>query len=160
MPSLDVVSEVDFHELANAVDQANREISTRFDLKNTSAKFELKDTQVKVIADGKMHVKQLVDMLRVKLIKRGIDPQCMEIGDIKANGKLVYQEVVIREGIEQSLAKKISKLIKDSKLKVQASIQGDKLRVTGKKRDDLQAVMRLIKESELEWPMQFNNFRD
>jgi len=160
MPSFDIVSEMDGHELANAVDQANREISTRFDLKDTCAKFELKDKIVKITAEGDFHAKQLRDILRGKLVKRNIDANCMDFQALDIRGKIAHQDIVIREGIEQALAKKIVKLIKDSKMKVQTSIQGDKLRVTGKKRDDLQSVMALVKGAELEWPLQFNNFRD
>ncbi len=160
MPSFDIVSEIDSHELVNAVDQANREVSTRFDLKGTAAKFELEDKLVKVLADGPFQAKQLADILRVKLIKRNIDVNCMDVGEVQSTGKAVSQPIVIREGIEQALAKKIIKMIKDAKLKVQASIQGDKLRVTGKKRDDLQSVIQLLKGAELEWPLQYNNFRD
>lgn len=160
MPSFDIVSEIDSHELSNAVDQANREVSTRFDLKGTAAQFELVDKVVKVHADGPFQAKQLADLLRVKLVKRNIDVNCMDIGEIQASGKTVHQPITIREGIEQALAKKIIKLVKDAKLKVQTSIQGEKLRVTGKKRDDLQAVIQLVKGASLEWPLQYNNFRD
>lgn len=160
MPTFDIVSEVDTHELSNAVDQANREISTRFDFKGTSAKLEQDENNVKIIADGAFQAKQVADVLRVKLIKRSIDVNAMDIGDVQSSGKGVYQLVTIREGIEQAMAKKIIKMIKDAKLKVQTAIQGDKLRVTGKKRDDLQEVIALIKGASLEWPLQFNNFRD
>ena len=160
MPSFDIVSEIDTHELRNAVDQANREIDTRFDLKGTASNFELNNTTVKVTADAPFQAKQLVDIFRLKLIKRGIDAQCMSPDEVKPSGKIVHQDIDIREGIEQALAKKIVKLIKESKIKVQASIQGDKLRVTGKKRDDLQSVMALVKGADLEWPLQYNNFRD
>lgn len=160
MPSFDIVSEIDSHELVNAVDQASREITTRFDLKDTSAKLELTDNTIKVTGDGAFQTKQVIDLLRIKLFKRNIDINSMEIGDVQPSGKIVHQQVTIREGIEQTMAKKIIKLIKEAKLKVQTSIQGDKLRVTGKKRDDLQSVMALIKGASLEWPLQFNNFRD
>ncbi|WP_444997799.1 YajQ family cyclic di-GMP-binding protein [Aliikangiella sp. IMCC44359] len=160
MPSFDIVSEIDTHELSNAVDQANREISTRFDLKGSSSNFELDNKVVKVTADAGFQAKQLVDILRIKLVKRNIDAQSMDIGDVVPSGKIVHQNVVIREGIEQALAKKIVKLIKEAKFKVQTSIQGDKLRVTGKKRDELQSVMQMLKQSDLEWPLQYNNFRD
>jgi hypothetical protein len=160
MPSFDVVSEVDKHELQNAVDQANREIDTRFDLKGTSAAFKLDKDSVEITADADFQARQLVDILRNKLVKRGIDPNCMDIMEVKPHGKQVLQEVKIRQGIEQPLAKKIVKLLKDSKLKVQTQIQGEKLRVTGKKRDDLQQAIALIKGEELGWPLQFNNFRD
>jgi cyclic-di-GMP-binding protein len=160
MPSFDIVSEIDSHELVNAVDQANREIDTRFDLKGSSAKYELNDKVVKITADADFQATQLRDILRVKLVKRNIDIQCLDAQKVVPSGKIVHQDVVIREGIEQSLAKQIVKLIKDAKLKVQTSIQGDKLRVTGKKRDDLQSVIQLLKNSDLEWPLQYNNFRD
>jgi len=160
MPSFDIVSEIDNHELANAVDQANREIATRFDLKGTSAKIELDNKTVKLTADGRFQAKQLADIFRVKLVKRNIDVNCMDMEEAQPSGKIVHQNILIREGIEQALAKKIIKMIKDAKLKVQTSIQGDKLRVTGKKRDDLQSVISLVKEGALEWPLQYNNFRD
>ncbi len=160
MPSFDIVSEVDTHELANAIDQANREIGTRFDFKGSTAKIEQDENKIKVIADGSFQATQVIDVLRIKLIKRNIDINSMEIDEVQSSGKGVYQNITIREGIEQDIAKKIIKMIKDAKLKVQTSIQGDKLRVTGKKRDDLQDVMALIRSSSLEWPFQFNNFRD
>ena len=160
MPSFDIVSEIDGHELQNAVNQASREISTRFDLKDTPAKLELNDKVVKVTGEGDFQTKQVIDILRTKIIKRGLDANCMDVGDPDITGKICRQEVVIREGIEQSLAKKIVKQIKESKLKVQAAIQGDKVRVTGKKRDDLQDAIAQIKEGSFEWPLQFNNFRD
>jgi len=160
MPSFDIVSEVDTHELRNAVDQANREINTRFDLKGSSAKCELDQKQVKLTADAEFQVNQLKDILIAKLIKRSIDPKCADIGEVQPYGKVVHLMVGIREGLEQSLSKKIIKLIKAAKLKVQTSIQGEKLRVTGKKRDDLQQAIALIKAESLEWPLQYNNFRD
>jgi len=160
MPSFDIVSELDKHELSNAVDQTIREISTRFDLKDTPAKLELIDKTVKITGEGAFQARQVIDILRTKLIKRNIDVNCMEVAEPQASGKIVHQDVVIREGIEQTLAKKIIKLIKDQKLKVQASIQGDKVRVTGKKRDDLQTAIAAIKQEAFEWPLQFNNFRD
>ncbi len=160
MPSFDIVSEVDIHELRNAVDQANREINVRFDLKGTSANFELEQKQVKITADAEFQANQLKDILVSKLIKRSIDPKCADVGDVQAYGKVVHLLIGVREGLEQSLSKKITKLIKSAKLKVQTAIQGDKLRVTGKKRDDLQQAIALIKEESLEWPLQFNNFRD
>ncbi len=160
MPSFDIVSEVDFHELRNAVDQSNREISNRFDLKGSSAKFELEQKRVKITADAEFQAHQLKDILITKLIKRSIDPKCADIGEAQPYGKVVHLTVEIREGIEQTLAKKIIKLVKNNKLKVQTAIQGEKLRVTGKKRDDLQQVITLVKQEPLEWSLQFNNFRD
>ncbi|TQV86889.1 YajQ family cyclic di-GMP-binding protein [Aliikangiella coralliicola] len=160
MPSFDIVSEIDSHELRNAVDQAIRELSTRFDLKGTSSNYELDNKVVKITADADFQARQLVDILRTKMVKRNIDAKCMDLGPVQPSGKIVHQSITVREGIEQALAKKIVKMIKDAKLKVQASIQGDKVRVTGKKRDDLQTAISLIKEESLEWPLQFNNFRD
>jgi len=160
MPSFDIVSEVDQHELRNAVDQANREINTRFDLKGTSAEFTLDQKQIKITADAEFQANQLRDILIAKLIKRGIDPKCADVGEVQAYGKVVHLVAAIREGIEQSLAKKVIKMIKNEKIKVQTAIQGDKLRVTGKKRDDLQQVIALVKAESLDWPLQFNNFRD
>ncbi|MBV1910745.1 MAG: YajQ family cyclic di-GMP-binding protein [Kangiellaceae bacterium] len=160
MPSFDIVSEVNIHELSNAVDQANREIDIRFDLKGSSAKFELEQKQVKITADAEFQANQLKDILVAKLIKRSIDPKCADVGDIQGYGKVVHLMVGIREGLEQSLSKKIIKMIKAEKLKVQTAIQGEKLRVTGKKRDDLQQAIALIKAESLEWPLQFSNFRD
>ncbi|WP_196141077.1 YajQ family cyclic di-GMP-binding protein [Aliikangiella sp. G2MR2-5] len=160
MPSFDIVSEIDKHELSNAVDQSNREISTRFDLKGTPAKLELADLTVTVTGEGEFQAKQVIDIFRNKLVKRGLDPNCMDVAEADITGKIAKQSIIIREGIEQALAKKVVKCIKDSKMKVQASIQGDKVRVTGKKRDDLQSAIAVIKEAEFEWPLQFNNFRD
>ena len=160
MPSFDIVSEIDLHELRNAVDQANREINNRFDLKGTSAKFELDQKQVKITADSEFQANQLKDILITKLIKRSIDPKCADIGEIQPFGKVVHLMVGIREGLEQDLSRKIIKLIKTEKLKVQTAIQGEKLRVIGKKRDVLQDVIALIKQESLEWPLQYNNFRD
>ena len=160
MPSFDVVSEVELHELSNAVDQANREVSTRFDFNGTSAKFELKDLEVTLTGDADFQLKQLSDILESKLIKRKIDIKCLEYGDLQAAGKGVHQVAVIRQGLDSALCKKVVKLIKDKKLKVQAAIQGEKVRVTGKKRDDLQKAMALLREESLDMPLQFNNFRD
>jgi uncharacterized protein YajQ (UPF0234 family) len=160
MPSFDVVSEIDNHELRNAVDQANREVTTRFDLKGSSAKFELEQKQVKITADSEFHANQLKDILISKLIKRSIDPKCADVGEVQPYGKVVHLIVGIREGLEQDLSKKIIKILKTAKLKVQASIQGEKLRINGKKRDDLQQTIALIKSESLEWPLQYNNFRD
>jgi uncharacterized protein YajQ (UPF0234 family) len=160
MPTFDVVSEVDTHELRNAVDQANREINNRFDLKGSSAKFELDQKHVKITADAEFQANQLKDILIEKLIKRSIDPKCADIGEVQAYGKVVHLTVGIREGIEAALARKVVKIIKASKLKVQTAIQGEKLRITGKKRDILQQTIALIKSEALDWPLQFNNFRD
>ena len=160
MPSFDVVSEVDFHEVTNAVDQANRELKTRFDFRGVDAKFERKEDVVRITAEADIQLDQMIDILRAKLVKRSIDPKVMDIGDQEHVGKLLHKNIKIQEGVESLLAKKIVKLIKDKKMKVQAAIQGEKVRVTGKKRDDLQQVMSMLKEEDIETPLQYNNFRD
>ncbi len=160
MPSFDVVSEVDFHEVTNAVDQANREIETRFDFRGVDAKFERKEDVVRITAEADIQLDQMIDILRAKLVKRSIDPRVMDIGDQEHVGKLLHKNIKIQEGIESLLAKKVVKMIKDKKMKVQAAIQGEKVRVTGKKRDDLQQVMSMLKEEEIDTPLQYNNFRD
>jgi hypothetical protein len=160
MPSFDVVSEVDIHEVANAIDQANREVAKRFDLKGSGSRCELVDTDVTLISGADFQLKQLVDIVETKLVKRNVDTKCLEYGDVQPSGKEVTQLLKIRQGLDSVLCKKIVKLIKDKKLKVQAAIQGDKVRVTGKKRDDLQNVMAILREESLDMPLQFNNFRD
>ncbi|AQZ96594.1 YajQ family cyclic di-GMP-binding protein [Halopseudomonas phragmitis] len=161
MPSFDVVSELDKHEVTNAVDNAVKELDRRYDLRGKgSFEFKDKDLLVQLTAEADFQLGQMLEILQMSLIKRKIDIQCLEIKDAYASGKLVKQEVVLREGIDKELAKKIVALIKDSKLKVQAAIQGDQVRVTGKKRDDLQDVMALLRGAKLEMPLQFNNFRD
>ncbi|MBL6691578.1 MAG: YajQ family cyclic di-GMP-binding protein [Pseudomonadales bacterium] len=160
MPSFDVVSEVDFHEVTNAVDQANRELQTRFDFRGVEAKFVRNEDVIRVTAEAEIQLDQMVDILREKLVKRSIDPKVMDIGDQEHIGKLLHKNIKIQQGVESLLAKKIVKMIKDRKMKVQSAIQGDKVRVTGKKRDDLQQVISMLKEEELEVPLQFNNFRD
>jgi uncharacterized protein YajQ (UPF0234 family) len=160
MPSFDVVSEVNFHEVTNAVDQSNREIQTRFDFRGVDAKFERKEDVVRITAEADIQLDQMIDILRAKLVKRSIDPRVMDIGDQEHVGKLLHKNIKIKEGIESLLAKKVVKMIKDKKMKVQAAIQGEKVRVTGKKRDDLQQVMSMLKEEEIDTPLQYNNFRD
>jgi uncharacterized protein YajQ (UPF0234 family) len=160
MPSFDVVSEVDFHEVTNAVDQANRELQTRFDFRGVDAKFERKEDVVRITAEADIQLDQMIDILRTKLVKRSIDPKVMDIGEQEHVGKLLHKNIKIQEGIESLLAKKVVKMIKDKKMKVQAAIQGDKVRVTGKKRDDLQQVMSMLKEEDIDTPLQYNNFRD
>ncbi|MDL5367737.1 YajQ family cyclic di-GMP-binding protein [Xanthomonas sp. NCPPB 2654] len=160
MPSFDVVSEIDKHELTNAIDQANRELSTRFDFKGVEASFELDDQVITQAAPSDFQVKQMTDILRARLIARGIDVRCLEFGDVETNLAGARQKVTVKQGIEQKLAKKIVAAIKDAKLKVEAQINGDKLRISGKKRDDLQDVMALLKKSDFELPLQFENFRD
>jgi len=160
MPSFDVVSEVDMHEVTNAVDQANREVSTRFDFKGSGARYERADEVITMIAPSEFQLQQMLDILQTRLARRGVDIACLEIGEPQASGKEVRQTVTIRQGLDAPLAKQIVKLIKDSKLKVQAAIQGEKVRVSGKKRDDLQKVIALLKEADIEMPLQYNNFRD
>ena len=160
MPSLDIVSEVNLDEVRNATENASRELDTRFDFRGVEASFEFKKESVTVKAEGDFQVRQMLDMLRGQLAKRQIDAKAMTIGNFDHSGKTFTQQVTFKVGIEQPVAKKLVKLIKDSKIKVQASIQGEKLRVTGKKRDDLQMVMKLVRESELEQTFQFNNFKD
>ncbi len=160
MPSFDVVSEIDAHEAANAVDQANRELSQRFDFKDTGARFELAELTVTMQAEVEFQLKQMLDILKIRLAKRGIDVACLEVKDPLTNLAAARQEVVLKHGIDQEVGKKVTRLIKDSKLKVQASIQGDKLRISGKQRDDLQSAMQFLRGAKIEVPLQFNNFRD
>ncbi len=160
MPSFDVVSEVDLHEVNNAIDQANREVSTRFDFKGVDAKYTLEESKVTLTAEMDFQCQQMLDILKNKLVKREIDVACLEIGNVIMSGKQAKQIVTLRQGIETTLAKKLIKLIKDAKLKVQTAIQGEKVRVTGKKRDDLQEVIALLREADIDLPLQFDNFRD
>ena len=160
MPSFDVVSEVDHHELSNAVDQANREVTTRFDFKGTGSNFELNENVITMNTESEFQLQQMYDILCNKLVKRGIDIICLESADPVIQMKTATQAVTVREGIETVDAKKMVKAIKEKKMKVQASIQGEQLRVTGKKRDDLQAVIALLKDGDYGLPLQFKNFRD
>jgi len=160
MPSFDVVSEIDHHELANAVDQANREVTTRFDFKGTDSSYELSGTVITMKTESDFQLDQMVDILYSKLTKRGIDLDAVEPGESVIMAKTASRPVTVREGIETELGKKIVKEIKGAKIKVQAAIQGDQVRVTGKKRDDLQQTIALLKGIELGLPLQFKNFRD
>ena len=160
MPSFDIVSELDWHEVTNAVDQANREIGTRYDFKGVNASYELKDKSILMEAQAEFQLQQMLDVLRTKLVGRKIDVRCLDVKDPETANMRARQEVVLRQGLDQALCKKITKLIKDQKMKVQTQVQGEQVRVTGKKRDDLQAVMALLREADLELPLQFNNFRD
>jgi uncharacterized protein YajQ (UPF0234 family) len=160
MPSFDIVSEVNQHELTNAVDQANRELTTRFDFKGVDAKFVLDDQAISQSAPSDFQLKQMEDILRARLIARGIDVRCLEFGEVETNLAGARQKVTVKQGIERDLAKKIQAALKDAKLKVDSQINGDKLRVSGKKRDDLQAAMALLKAGNYERPLQFDNFRD
>lgn len=160
MPSFDVVSEFDMHEVTNAVDQAGREVQTRFDFKGKLAKFEREDNVVTLIGESDFHLRQMLDILQGKLAKRKVDLTCLEVGEPQPSGKGARQVVTLRHGIDGPLAKEIVKAIKDAKMKVQAAIQGDKVRVSGKKKDDLQRVIGLLKEGSWGLPLQFQNYRD
>lgn len=160
MPSFDVVSEVDHHELKNAVDQANREVATRFDFKGTDSQFELTDQVITMKTESEFQLQQMYDILCNKMVKRGIDIVCLEKSEADIQAKTATQTVKVNEGIDSNTAKKLVKLIKQSKTRVQAAIQGEQLRVTGKNRDDLQAAIALLKDSDAEIPLQFKNFRD
>lgn len=160
MPSFDIVSEVDHHELTNAIDQANREIGTRYDFKGSDARIEQSENQLTLSTESEFQIKQMTPILKEKMSKRGIDVSCLEFSDVVEMNKRARQQVLVREGLDKDLARKIVKLIKESKLKVQSAIQGEQVRVNGKKRDDLQQVMQLLKAANLGIPLQFNNFRD
>jgi uncharacterized protein YajQ (UPF0234 family) len=161
MPSFDTVCEPNLVEVKNAVDQVAKEVGTRFDFKGTSAGIELKDKEITLFGDADFQLAQVEDILRNKLSKRSVDVRFLDIGDVqKIGGDKVKQVIKVRNGIESDQSKKIQKLIKDSKLKVQASIQGDAVRVTGAKRDDLQAAMALLRKDITDIPLSFNNFRD
>ena len=160
MPSFDIVSEVDAHELQNAIDHANREIGNRFDFKGSSAKITLNDAVLTLDADGDFQIRQMQPILYQKLSARKIDVGCLEEGDIVEVGKGARQISTVRQGVDKDLARKIVKMIKDTRLKVQAAVQGEQVRVTGKKRDDLQQVMRMLKDADLGLPLQYQNFRD
>ena len=160
MPPFDTVSELDLHEVTNAIDQAKRELGNRWDFKNVQADITVEGERVTFSAEQDFQLDQLIEMLKMAFAKRGLDVRSLaESGDSKA-GKLVKRSYDIRQGIDKDTARKLVKMVKESKLKVQVAIQGDKVRVTGKKRDDLQDVMRLFKESDIEIPLQYNNFRD
>lgn len=160
MPSFDIVSQVDKHELTNAVDQANRELNNRFDFKGSDARFERSDYVVTQFAPSDFQLRQMLDILRGRLIARGIDIRCLEVADPEINLAGARQQITIQQGIEQALAKQIVSAIKAAKLKVETQINGDKLRVSAKKRDDLQTAIALLRKTELELPLQFENFRD
>ncbi len=161
MPSFDVVSEADMIEVKNAVEQSNKEITTRFDFKGSSAKVEQKDTELTAFADADFQLQQVRDVLTNKLSKRKVDVRFLDMGKIeKIGGDKVKQVIKVKNGIETEDAKKIVKVIKESKMKVQASIQGESVRVTGAKRDDLQAAMAMLRKDVPDMPLEFNNFRD
>jgi hypothetical protein len=161
MPSFDIVSEVDMHEVNNAIGQANREVDTRFDFKGIDAKFAvIEESEVMVSAEVDFQIRQMLEILRAKLVKRGVDIKSLVEGEVETTGQKAVMRVKIQQGIDSEIARKIVKKVKETKIKVQTAIQGDKLRVSGKKRDDLQNVMSVLKESNLGIPLQYNNFRD
>ncbi len=160
MPSFDVVSEVDMHEVTNAVDQANREVRTRFDFKGTDSNFSREDAAITLKSESEFQLKQMLDMLQGKLSKRGIDIACLAIAEPELVGKEARQVVTIREGLETELCRRIVKMVKESKLRVQGAIQGNKVRVTGKKRDDLQQIIASLGDAKFDMPLQYVNFRD
>lgn len=160
MPSFDVVSEIDTHELTNAVDQAIRELGQRFDFKGTDASFELQEWTVTLTAPADFQLKQMLEILKLKLAKRGIDVACLEVKDPEINLARAKQLAILKHGIDADAGRKVARLIKDSKLKVQAQIQGEKVRVLGKKRDDLQEAIAFLRKADVGVPLQFNNFRD
>lgn len=160
MPSFDVVSEVDKHELTNAVDQANRELATRFDFKGVNAKFELEEFVVTLSAASAFQLKQMLDILRGRMAARGIDIRCLDVAEPNENLGGAKQKVTVKQGIEQAVSKKLIASLKNAKLKVESQINGQKIRVSGKKRDDLQAAIALLRKSDVDLPLQFENFRD
>jgi len=160
MPSFDVVSEIDMHELSNALDQVNREVSTRYDFKGSDASAEHQDSNIKLEAANEFQLDQMRDILHLKIAKRGIDVAVLDAGKVESSNQRARQTLILKQGVDTVTAKKLVKLIKDSKIKVQASIQGEQVRVTGKKRDDLQSTMQMLRESDIELPLQYNNFRD
>lgn len=160
MPSFDIVSEVDQQEVLNAVDNANRELATRFDFRGVNAEFSLKEKIITMQAEAEFQLQQMLEIFLAKAIKRGLDVRSFKEGDVVHSGKTYSQSLTLQQGIESLMAKKLVKLIKDNKLKVQAAIQGEQVRVTGKKRDDLQEAIALVRATELEQAFQFTNFRD
>lgn len=160
MPSFDVVSEFDAHEASNAVDQANREVNTRFDFKGTGSTYTLEGNVITLKSQSDFQLQQMQDILREKLSRRDIDTGCMQVEEPVVTGSEARQTVILRQGIDSDLARRLVKDVKSAKLKVQAAIQGDKLRITGNKRDDLQAVIAMLKKADVDLPLQYNNFRD
>ena len=160
MPTFDVISEVDLHEATNAIDQANRELGTRYDFRGVQARFSQKEHLIDLEAESEFQLEQMLEMLRTKLAGRKIDIRCLEVKEPEKSGKQIKQQVTLRQGIDKDLARELVKQIKESKLKVQAAIIGDKVRVTGKKRDDLQQAIALLRAADFELPLQFDNFRD
>jgi uncharacterized protein YajQ (UPF0234 family) len=160
MPSFDTVSEVDLHEVSNAVDHANREIGNRYDFKGSSARVVQAEDQLTIQADNEFQLDQVKDILHLKLAKRGVDLASLEEGKLETTINQARQTLRVQQGIPQDIAKRIVKLVKDARLKVQASVQGDKVRVSGKNRDDLQKVIAMLKDAAIDLPLQYSNFRD
>lgn len=161
MPSFDIICETDMQEISNAVNSAHREISTRYDFKDSNSNISLEDNKISILADDDLKLKNVTDILKTHITRRGLDVKCLDFQDPeKSSGNMIKQNVGIVQGIEQDIAKKINKSIKDSKLKIQSSIQGDKLRVNGKKRDDLQSAISIVKEMNIDIPLSYRNFRD
>ena len=160
MPSFDVVSEFDAHEASNAVDQANREVTTRFDFKGTESKYEFENNLITMTSQTDFQLQQMLGILHQKLAKRGIDIACLKAEQTELAGSVARKKIIMRQGLEAALSRELVKKIKSSKIKVQSSIQGEKLRISGKKRDDLQAVIALLKEEDTDLPLQYDNFRD
>lgn len=160
MPSFDIVSEIDTHELQNAIDQTNRELANRFDFKGSNSKVEHEPPMLRLHSASAFQIKQMNEILETKLVKRGIDLRCLQREEVEESGRAATQNITMRQGVDRESARKIVKLIKETKMKVQTSIQGEQLRVSGKKRDDLQAAIALVKKGTPELPLQFANFRD
>ncbi len=160
MPSFDVVSEIDMHELTNAVDQASRELGTRYDFRGVEAEYELKDNVITMKADAEMQIDQMLDLLRNRMAKRKIDISCLKVEELERVGKRASKKLIVQQGVETEIARKIVKHVKELKMKVQIAIQGDELRVTGAKRDDLQQVIANLRQQSFGTPLQFKNFRD
>ncbi|HEA25720.1 MAG TPA: YajQ family cyclic di-GMP-binding protein [Ectothiorhodospiraceae bacterium] len=160
MPSFDVVSEIDQHELTNAVDQTNREVGNRFDFKGSNSRVERGDGVLNIESQSDFQIKQIVDVLHQKMVKRGLDIRSLVEAEVELRGSRAYLTITVNEGIKKDLARKIVKMVKERKMKVQAAIQGEQVRITGKKRDDLQQAIAMLKESDIDQPLQFNNFRD
>jgi cyclic-di-GMP-binding protein len=160
MPSFDIVSQINLHELTNAIDQTNREVSNRFDFKGTNSRVESKELVITLIAPAEFQIKQINDILQSKMSRRGIDLKCLSYGTVSESNNEASQEITVKQGIDKETAKIIIKIIKDSKLKVQTNIQSEQVRVVGKKRDDLQTIIALLKKSSLDLPLQFINYRD
>lgn len=160
MPSFDVVSEIDRHELNNAVDQANREISNRFDFKGSQANIAIKEHELVLTAENEFQIKQMIDVLHTKMARRGVDIDALKPGEIEEVGRRAILNIALQQGIDADLGRKIVKLMKQKKIKVQTAIQGDQVRISGKKRDDLQSCIQDIKDADFGVPLQFTNFRD